>query len=231
MLSRNKRFQRLVGGGLLERATLGFISRVQFFLLKQHKEPAALRLLRKVRRERTCLLTAYEEWTVYSVAQAYRKMPGDMAEVGVFQGVSAKLICEAKGERTLHLFDTFEGLPKSTEKDGGVHDEGQYAHSLASVRDYLEGYGNVHFYKGLFPESAGPIADKTFSFVHLDVDLYESTLEGLRFFYPRMLPGGVIVSHDYSILGGVKAAVNEFFEDKRENPIELPSTQCMIVKL
>ena len=34
-----------------------------------------------------------------------------MAEVGVYQGVSAKLICEAKGDKELHLFDTFEGLP------------------------------------------------------------------------------------------------------------------------
>jgi len=67
--------------------------------------------------------------------------------------------------------------------------------------------------------------------VHFDVDLYESTLACLRFFYPRMLPGGVMLSHDYSILAGVRKAVDEFLDGKPEKPIELPSTQCMIVKL
>ena len=40
-----------------------------------------------------------------------------MAEVGVYQGVSAKLICEAKGDKELHVFDTFEGLPDKSGTD------------------------------------------------------------------------------------------------------------------
>jgi hypothetical protein len=46
-----------------------------------------------------------------------------------------------------------------------------------------------------------------------------------------MTPGGVILSHDYSILAGVKQAFEEFLADKPERPIELPSTQCMLIKL
>jgi hypothetical protein len=67
--------------------------------------------------------------------------------------------------------------------------------------------------------------------VHFDVDLYESTKACLEFFYPRMIVGGVMLSHDYSLLAGVRKAVDEFLQDKPEKPIELPSTQCMIVKL
>ena len=37
--------------------------------------------------------------------------------------------------------------------------------------------------------------------------------------------------HDYSVLNGVKTALTEFFADKPEAPIELPSTQCMIIKV
>lgn len=231
MLAHNQRLQKFFGGGRMERMFLSAISGAQVFLLNQHKDRNVVRLIRQARRDRTSLLTAYEAYMVHSLTKAYHHLPGELAEVGVFQGASAKLICEAKGNVTLHLFDTFEGLPKASKSDGAVHAENQYTCSLESMQSYLHGYENVHFYKGLFPDLAGPIENKRFSFVHFDVDLYESTVACLQFFYPRMLPGGVMLSHDYSILAGVRKAVDEFLADKPEKPIELPSTQCMIVKL
>jgi O-methyltransferase len=218
-------------GGAPERLFMNAISWAQVFLLARHKEPRTVRLVRQARRQRRCLLTAYECYTVHSLAHAHSRASGDFAEVGCFQGASTRLICEAKGDKPLHVFDTFEGLPKSSEADRWIHDEGQYACSLDSVSGYLKDYEDVHFYKGRFPETAGPVADRTFSFVHCDVDLYESTLGCLRFFYPRMNPGAVLLSHDYSVLAGVKTAFAEFLADKPEIPIELPSTQCMIIKL
>jgi O-methyltransferase len=217
-------------GGVPERLFMNAISRAQVFLLARHKEPRTVRLVRQARRQRRCLLTAYECYTVHSLAQAQAALPGDFAEVGCFQGASTRLICEAKGNKPLHVFDTFEGLPESSAPDRGVHNQGQYACSLESVSGYLKPYDNVHFYKGFFPDTAGPIADRTFSFVHCDVDLYQSTLGCLEFFYPRLQRGGVLLSHDYSVLAGVKTAFTEFLADKPERPIELPSTQCMIIK-
>ena len=223
--------QRMLGGGHAERFGLALISQIQMFLLNQHKDRSVVRLIRKVRRERASLLTAYEAYTVYSLAKAYCHLPGDMAEVGVFQGCSARLFCEVKGNKPLHLCDTFEGLPKSSVHDKAVHSEKQYACSLESVSTYLQGYENVHYYKGIFPEKAARLEDKKFCFAHFDVDLYDGTLACLKFFYPRMIEGGIMISHDYSLLAGVRKAVDEFFEDKLEKPIQLPSTQCMIVKL
>jgi O-methyltransferase len=72
--------------------------------------------------------------------------------------------------------------------------------------------------------------DTQFCFVHLDVDLYESTKQCLEYFWPRLIPGGVVISHDYSILEGVRNAFAEFSADKRENVIEMPTTQCMMIK-
>jgi hypothetical protein len=40
-----------------------------------------------------------------------------------------------------------------------------------------------------------------------------------------------MLSHDYSMLAGVRKAVDEFLDGKLERPIELSSNQCMIVKL
>jgi len=94
----------------------------------------------------------------------------------------------------------------------------------------LEKYKNVHFYKGLFPATAGSVKDKKFSFINLDVDTYESTLNCLKFFYSRMNRCGVIISHDYISATGVRKAFDEFFKDKPEPIIELSGSQCLIVK-
>ncbi|MDZ4778846.1 MAG: TylF/MycF/NovP-related O-methyltransferase [Planctomycetia bacterium] len=231
MWLRNARFQRLIGGGVLERISIGTVATLELLGLVGHKDPAIVRLIRQVRRERRWLVTANEAFLVYSLARSTAKLSGSMAEVGVYQGGSAKMICEAKGETPLHLFDTFEGLPESSAADNHVHVPGQYACSLGSVRTYLSGYSNVHFHKGRFPDGTLPLANARFSFVHFDVDLYQSTLDCLRFFYERMLPGGVMLSHDYSILAGVRQAFAEFLADKAEELVELPSTQCLVIKL
>lgn len=73
--------------------------------------------------------------------------------------------------------------------------------------------------KGFFPETAEGI-DETFIFVSLDMDLYQPMLEGLRYFYPRMEKGGVILCHDYysTTLSGVRQAFSDF---EKETPFQM----------
>jgi nitroreductase len=140
-------FQKL-GGGFLERFGLRLWSRLQFSALRSRKDQHVVRLLWEIHKERRSLLSAFEAYLVYAAARAQAKRPGAFAEVGVYKGASAKLICEAKGDKTLHLFDTFEGLPTASEHDPGVHREKQYACSIRAykpedvgedlVRDLLE---------------------------------------------------------------------------------------------
>jgi O-methyltransferase len=148
-----------------------------------------------------------------------------------YEGGSAKIICEVKGDRPLHLFDTFKGIPEVEEIDAGKFAVGQYAASLETVTNYLKDYPKVFFYKGIFPTTAKPVKGKTFSFVHLDVDTYKSTSSCLEFFYTRMSTGGIILSHDYSNTFGVAKAFDEFFEERLEPIISLTGTQCLIIKL
>jgi ferredoxin len=68
---------------------------------------------------------------------------------------------------------------------------GRYSASIPAVPRLVRVYSNVRFLPGVFPPAAG-IDDVRFSLLHLDADLYASTLPGLEFFYPRMLPGGII---------------------------------------
>lgn len=183
-----------------------------------------------ITRERRLLLNHCEACQILSVLEATEKIPGDLAELGVAFGASAKLIADHAHGRMLHLFDTFEGLPEPTEKDNPKFFAGDFRSDFEEITRYLSDQ-NVRFHKGLFPETSGPVEDKVFSFVHLDVDLYESTRSGLEFFYPRMSPGGILISHDYVTADGVNQAFAEFFADKPEPVIELTGYQCMVVKL
>ncbi len=63
------------------------------------------------------------------------------------------------------------------------------------------------------------------------MDLYEGTLEGLKFFYPRMFPGGIMISHDYQSSRGVDQAFREYFAGKTEPVVGLAGYQCMVTKL
>jgi O-methyltransferase len=186
--------------------------------------------IRKIKNERRVLMWPNEGYQLYTTARATGKIPGDMAEVGVFQGGSARILCEVKGKRALHLFDTFEGLPETSIYNEDHMYKGEFATSLDGVKAYLRSFKNVYFYKGIFPKSSGPIKQKKFSFVNLDVDLYEGTRDALAFFYPRMSAGGIIMTHNYGNLSGVKRAFDEFFKTKQEPVIELAASQCLVVK-
>ncbi|MCK9580410.1 MAG: TylF/MycF family methyltransferase [Methanoregula sp.] len=188
--------------------------------------------LAAIRTETELLLEDIEAYHIYMAVKRTQKVPGDIAEVGVYMGGSAKIICSAKGDKALHLFDTFEGLPKVDEIDMvWPFYEGKFAASFDDVKDYLKHDTNVHFYKGIFPDTSGPVQDKKFSMVNLDVDCYESTKLSLEFFYPRMNAGGIILSHDYMTAPGVKKAFDDFFEGKAEPVLETAGSQCLVVKV
>ena len=210
--------------------SMGLLARIELSLLSGHKVREETRIVRQAMRGRESLMTGNEAYSVYAFARAQAAMPGVMAEVGVYQGVSARLISLASQGVPLHLFDTFEGLPEPGVRERGRLHRGQYAASLAGVETYLEDRPDVSLHKGLFPATTTGCDQLTFSFVHLDVDLESSTSACLDFFYPRMCRGGIILTHDFSYLPGVRKAFEGFLQTRPERAIELPTSQAFIVK-
>jgi O-methyltransferase len=146
-----------------------------------------------------------------------RKILGNVAEVGVFRGDFAKNINAVFPDRTLYLFDTFEGFPAlDVEKEPLASNSkpGYYdATSEELVLSKLPHRNNVVVGKGYFPETASGVPeDERFCFVNLDLDLYQPTLAGLNFFHDKMSAGGVILIHDYFGIDfpNVKTAVTDF---------------------
>ncbi len=179
--------------------------------------------------EKILTLDLHEAAFLNSLAKSVGKIKGDFAEVGVYKGGSAKVLCSSKGDKNLFLFDTFEGLPKPSDIDKRFW-EGEYKASLEEIKHSFRECSNAHFIKGVFPGSARFLGDRKFSLVHLDVDLYKSVYDSLDFFYARMNAGGIILSHDFQ-LNGVRKAFEDFFKNKPETVIGVMGSQCIVVKL
>ena len=209
---------------------LGLTQREVVSFAQPRRAGAAARIREIITDFRPQTVGVDEAYMIRSAVLATAGIPGELAEVGVFRGGTARVICEAKGARPLHLFDTFEGLPAPGPEDVWF-EQGQYACTLEQVRAYLAEYEHIHFHPGLFPATSAPVRDCRFAFVHLDVDLYESTLAALEFFYPRMNQGGMLISHDYVEFDAVHRAFDQYFHATSQPVLELSGNQCLVVKV
>jgi O-methyltransferase len=187
----------------------------------------------RLKSERNLLLSHAEACQLMNAARATERVAGPAVEVGVFKGASARLLRDSiPVSKTLHLFDTFEGLPEVDTVSDHRFARGQFKTQYEEVGAYLSDLPNICLHKGLFPAETGRlIEDLTFSFVHLDVDLYQCTLDSLKFFYPRMSRGGILVSHDFRSTAGVDRAFQEFFAGKPEPVLEMLGYQALVIKL
>jgi O-methyltransferase len=174
-------------------------------------------------------------YVLHQLAKQAAQLPGDLAEVGVYRGGTAKLLAltvAPRAKKDLQLFDTFTGMPPA-DANADRHHEGDLGDtSLEAVQRSLRDCKNVYFYKGFFPDTASPIENSRFCMVHIDADIYKSVKDSCVFFYPRMEKGGIMVFDDYGFPScpGARKAVNEFFSDKPEAPIYLPSGQCVVFR-
>lgn len=194
-----------------------------------------LALVRETRERAPLLVQEAAAFQILACVRAVRGLGGVMAEAGVFGGGTARLVCEAKGDVPLRLFDVFETLqapatdgdtPRAAELRG--HFRATHA-TRAAVERLLAPYPNVRLHPGVFPDSAKGLEDERFSFVHVDLDLEPSTRDALAFFQPRLLPGGILVGDDYND-PGVRRVFGEFFAGRPDTVIGLPWGQVVVVK-
>jgi hypothetical protein len=155
-----------------------------------------------------------------------RSVPGAIAECGVYRG--STLVPIALESRRHHGgpvlgFDSFRGFDETVEIDvrlGGAEDgtrrlNGFDDTSIDLVQRKLHWLGleaTVRLVPGPFAETLPRYADRAFSFVHLDCDLYQSYRDCLESFWPRLSPGGIVLFDEYDDPSwpGCNLAVDEF---------------------
>ncbi len=166
-------------------------------------------------------------------------VPGAVVECGVGAGanlaVMSKAVREAGSAAQVYGFDSFDGIPIATEKDGcqpglgfftgknpffggkdgNLESSGVTVHDLDSVRKRMDGFGfpGTILRKGWFEESlADNSADiEEVAVLRMDCDLYAGTMVCMEAFYDKLAPTALVIIDDY-LLNGCRDAVHEFLD-------------------
>ena len=174
------------------------------------------------------------KYTLDQIMKGIIAIQGDTAECGTFECASSYLICRRiQGQNRKHNFvDSFQGLSAPGSYDGTYWKKGVLVSSESLTRKNLKEFDCVVYHPGWIPEKFSEVAHLHFAFVHLDIDLYQPTLDALTFFYQRIYPGGMILCDDYGFATCpcVKKAMDGFFSDKPEKIMRFPTGQALVIR-
>ena len=162
------------------------------------------------------------------LVEAANDLPdGEYLELGTHVGITLKLIHQYMDKTgRLCSVDTFEGFDR---RDIAVEPNKRWRvgnflpTSAERVRDFLGNPDNLTVIAGWFPDAFEPLMSLKWRFAHVDMDLQQPTARALEILWPRMVPGGIIVLHDYRHpMFCVREVVDEFCHRIGLLPVEMP---------
>lgn len=165
-------------------------------------------------------------------------LEGDFCEFGCYRGDTSLLLekllenhyrklTNDSLRRSLWIYDSFEGLPPKSPEDSSVAgDSFQAGKLLVTKREVVERFKKAslrvpRIRKGFFDQLDDSIGSRDLpekiAFAFLDGDLYSSIKTSFTLIASRMIPGGIIIVHDYNNpqLPGVAKAVDEWLTSMR----------------
>jgi hypothetical protein len=152
-------------------------------------------------------------------------LSGDVVELGCNVGVTSsyikKFLTEIKSDKELHVYDSFEGLPAKTPEDGATPcDKGAAAVTEEMFKKTFvdAGVELPVIHKGFFGDLADDKYPEKICFAFFDGDFYGSIMDSFKKVYHKMVPGGIILIHDYEYapFPGVKKACDDFLAGRPE---------------
>lgn len=168
---------------------------------------------------RNTLVDIYCAYELWQLVQETGHVEGDIIEVGVWRGGSGAVMARSAqvsdSPSRVFLCDTFEGVVKASEADsyyrGGEHGDTSRERVERSLQELA--LDNALVMQGIVPDDLPPDFDtKRFRLCHIDVDVYESARDVLRWVWPRIPVGGVAVFDDFAFanVDGVTRLVEDF---------------------
>jgi O-methyltransferase len=159
-------------------------------------------------------------------------IPGDFAECGVWRGGSCMLIAymltEARiTDRTIWMYDTFEGMTKPGVNDGEEEKQEWEKNKIsgtingwcladekdaeANMRNTGYPFEKIKIIKGEVENRIPQFTPSQIALLRLDTDWYASTKHELTHLFPLIEKKGVLIIDDYGAWQGAKKAVDEYF--------------------
>jgi len=132
-----------------------------------------------------------------------------------------------------YAFDSFEGLPNTSDQQDGVFEAGTFSTSRDKFISIVNNNTGVilpdsNVIQGFYCDSLTQKLQDNMpkaGVVHIDVDLYSSTVDVLRFIKPLLVPGTLLVFDDWFCFPGGKLlgerkALTEFLEINSDIKVE-----------
>ena len=184
-------------------------------------------------------------WRLHTLTWAAKhclEVPGDFIECGVYRGFSFAVVTTYVGfenvDKTLYLYDTFEGIPEeynSENRSNAVYEKenAQYKDAIYKhVQKKFEKYPNVKLVKGIVPDTFKEACPEKIAFLHIDMNSSKSEIAALEVLFDKVTPGGMIVFDDYGWSGYMKQKIAEdaFIKERDHDILELPTGQGLLIK-
>ncbi len=167
---------------------------------------------------------------------------GAFVECGVWRGGSMMLMAQTlntcgDASRDLYLYDTFEGMPPPTELDKDFGNRPAAARleadeqakessqvwaiaTLGEVKQHMTNVGyspkKINYVVGKVEATIPATMPTKIALLRLDTDWYDSTAHELKYLYPLVVSGGVVIIDDYGYWQGARKAVDEFLEQSKD---------------
>ena len=182
---------------------------------------------------------------------------GDIVECGVWKGGSMLAAAETlvslnDTQRKLYMYDTYEGMSEPTEADKTHYNKTAksllasdtnreknlvWAYSpLEQVKDTMAQTSyppeRIYYVKGKVEDTIpGTIPDKI-ALLRLDTDWYESTKHEMKYLFPLLQKGGILIIDDYGHWEGARKAIDEYFENMTSPPFlsRIDETARLVIK-
>jgi hypothetical protein len=156
---------------------------------------------------------------------AFTAPDGWIVIAGTYKGGDAMATRIVAPDRGLLVIDSFEGLSELTEEDQCEKVMKAGSFSNGGVDQYISNFDEVALESPdeiakmwIDKETIKQISEREIGFLWLDLDLYEPTLACLQHFWPMMVEGGIVMTHDYSFeqTPGIEKACQEFGGDWKQ---------------
>jgi hypothetical protein len=185
----------------------------------------------------------------YRLFEKTAQIEGDIVECGIFKGSSFSRF--AMYRKILNLedkkiigFDSFGSFPETEYdqdkvlRENFISSAGNQSISKKQLEDVLKNkkcQKNTILLEGNITKTVPEFVNKNnikISLLNLDVDIYEPTVVILKYLFPLMSKGGIIILDDYESFPGETKAVDEYINGKdiKINKPIFPNTPYFIVK-
>ncbi|UPY38173.1 TylF/MycF/NovP-related O-methyltransferase [Sediminicoccus sp. KRV36] len=174
-------------------------------------------------------------------AQHAARLPGDFVECGVNTGIFSLAVMDYldfdRLGKKFYLFDTFEGVPEEQmneyERTHGhkeMHDF--YFDCYAVAQRNFAPFASARMIRGRVPESLAEVEIEKVAYLSIDMNILEPELRALEHFWPKLVPGGIIVMDDYAWRQYAyrKSHYDDFARANGTEIFTLPTGQGLILK-